>query len=136
MTEPTAITDPMARRALLETDANPGGQQDYLIRLSGHVAGASRASVTVRYVPDKRVLTPKGFGRYVDALGRIDWPSLEALAVAMVEDLKNELVPRWTQVAAEHPDDPHSAIERHAVLIEDRQPRWDNPALIARIRDV
>ena len=139
MTDPTAASALVARRALLETEPNPGGKQDYLIRLSGRVAGtdgALEASITVRYVPDKRVLTPEGFGRYFGALGLSDWLSLEALAVAMIDDLKNELVARWTQVAAERIDTPDGTTAHHAILIEDRQPRWDNPALLARIRDV
>lgn len=131
------MMDSHARRALLTTDANPGGGTDYVVRLSGRVdaaGGAVRARITLRYVPDRRILTPDGFRRYIESLGGGEWPSLEALAVTIVEDLNNEIVARWVQVLAASPHDPATAKEDHAILIEDRQPRWNNPALIARIQ--
>ncbi|HYD31806.1 MAG TPA: hypothetical protein VEB64_13275 [Azospirillaceae bacterium] len=114
-----------SRRIFLETTANPDPGHDYLVRLAGNVAGASLA---VRFVPDQLVLNPAGFAGYRAALAQEPWPALEALAITVLEDLNNELVPRWVQVVATR-EAPHT----HEVVIEDRQPGWHNPLFIARL---
>ena len=67
------------------------------------------------------------------ALGGLDWKTLEAVAVAVLDDVNNEVVPRWVQVAVSYENADAGERERHAVLIEDRQPGWDNPSLLARL---
>jgi len=37
-------------------------------------------------------------------------------------------VPRWVQIVAAR-----TGGTDHQVIIEDRQPKWDNPALLARL---
>jgi len=129
------------RRGLLETAANPGTGPDYLSLLEGHAPGA-RARVTIRYVPDKRILTPAAYRRYLAALEAPGDMSRapevpetpEALALMILEDMNNEVVPRWVQVvvAQESGEDAEGGA-RHVVLVEDRQPKWDDPALLARL---
>lgn len=117
--------DTRSRRALLTTVANPGPHHDYLVHLTGAVDG--HTTVSIRYVPDRAILTPPTFELYRDALAGQDWTP-EALAVAVLDDLNNELLPRWLQVAVTR-DQPFD----HRVTIEDRQPAWDNPAVMARL---
>ena len=50
--------------------------------------------------------------------------------MTMLDDVNNELIPRWAQV--ELTAGPGDAGDCHGVIIEDRQPGWDNPALLAR----
>lgn len=120
------MTDRLDRRALLAGEANPAPRHDYVVELTGRVGGGCPATVRLRYVPDRLILVAAGWGRYLAALD--DFPSLEQLAAIISEDLGNELVPRWSQIALASED------AGHAVLLEDRQPTWDNPRLLARLR--
>ncbi len=129
------------RRGFLENVANPRGGIDYVVELKGAIesteegAGGRRsAELSVRYVPDKWILDPGAFGRYLEALATIEFQSLEALAAAILDDIANEAVVRWVQVVVTAPDTSHSPVDRHGVMLEDRQPRWDNPSLLSRMK--
>lgn len=123
--------DIRSRRSLLTTAANPGPHHDYLVSLTGfvHRTGAvnGHTTLSIRYVPDRAILAPPIFELYLDALAGQDRPP-ETLAITVLDDLNNELLPRWLQVAVtrDHPFD-------HRVVVEDRQPTWDNPAVMARL---
>ncbi len=125
--------DALARRELLETDANPGSHLDYITTLNGHITPdniSGRTLVGIRYVPDKLILAPSRLGRYLDILGGIASPSLEAVASAILEDLNNELVARWIQVTICATDTQHLGIDDFGVMLEDRLPFWVNSALL------
>lgn len=128
-------SDLHARRALLLTAPNPNARLDYAATMAGRVVWARRqASVRLRYVPDRAVLDPDAFVQYLDAVSRTPAATLEALAIAVLADINDQLVPRWAEVAVAavgttRPDE-------HAVVIADRQPKWDNPALLARLARV
>ena len=60
--------DAKERRGLLATQTNPDASLDYVSALEGHIAPAGRAqrtTVGVRYVPDKLIIDPAAFGRYL-----------------------------------------------------------------------
>lgn len=118
--------DRLSRRNLLVPRPDPAVRQDYLVTLEGKVSGRWAAAVELRFVPDRLVLESGSFGAYLDAMGGLAWDSLEALAAAIQDDLRNELVPRWLLLAVE--------AGGHQVLFEDRQPKWDNPRLLARLK--
>ena len=112
------------RRALLDSAANPGSRLDYLVTLTVEIGAAK---VRLRYVPDRLVLAPGALAAYAVRLG--DTPtSPERLAITVLDDASNEIVPRWIEVTVEA-----SGAERHAVTVTDRQPAWSNPALLARL---
>jgi 7-cyano-7-deazaguanine reductase len=111
------------RRELLKTFPNPDVRHDYLVEFAPVLADATR--LLIRFVPDRDVLAPDCLAAYLAAFGA-DW--LEALALTMVEDLANQLVPRWVEVQAER------MTPLHRVVVEDRQPAWDNSDLLQRIR--
>lgn len=119
-TEGTLIS---LRRARLKTEPNPARKFDYLVGLTHGLDDGTR--VEVRYVPDKRVLTEGAFADYVTAIGRDGAATIEAAAATLLDDLNNELVPRWIAVSV--------ARGGHRVLCEDRQPNWDNPSLLDRL---
>ena len=117
------------RRGRLERSPNPAISLDYLSMLDG-MATSQQARISVRYIPDKDIVTPRSFHRYLDGFGEDFKQSLEQLAIIVLDDFNNDIVPRWVQIrvarqGACEPD--------HHVLIEDRQPKWDNPALLARL---
>ena len=116
------------RRDALTCTATPDARHDYLVELAGEPMPGTR--LTVRYVPDRLVAQPQGFLAYLGGLSAVAG-GLEALALAVLDDLNNELVPRWVEVTAER-----TAPLPHRVVVEDRQPSWDNPALLARMRRI
>ena len=118
----------LERQARIETACNPMSRQDYLCKVVGDAADGS-ARIELRYVPDKLLLSEEAFGLYLAGLPETE--PLESLAAMILDDLNNELVPRFLQIrVAADPDGPDSG---HGVLIEDRRPRWDNPALLSRL---
>ena len=129
--------DAKERRGLLATQTNPHASLDYVSALEGHIAPVGRTqrtTVGVRYVPDKLIIDPAAFGRYLGALETLPWESLEKVAVTILDDINNEVVARWVQVALSAPDDAHPGVDSHGVMLEDRQPKWDNPALLSRLK--
>ena len=116
-----------ARRAGLGTVANPAPRHDYLVRWDGTLTCGTR--LVVDYVPDRLVLAPTAVAALLAVLDAGPWPALESLVVAVLDDLNNELVPRWVQVTAHR----RQGTIRHHVTAEDRQPDWDNPGLLARL---
>ena len=130
--------DITSRRNLLECTSNPDGGLDYMVNITGHIdkEGSTRTNVLLRYVPDKLVLDAGSFGVYLDMLGETGWKVAEDLAVTIISDVNNELVPRWVQVSVSAPDLAHPAVDTHGVVLEDRQPKWDNPALLSRLKHI
>lgn len=125
------------RRSYLKTVRNPDFKLDYVITITGHMATLSdeqSSAVILRYVPDKVILQPRSFGRYLDTIGTFEWKALEEAAAAVLNDVNNELIARWVQVGISAPDQAHPGIERHEVLLEDRQPNWDNAGLLSRLK--
>ena len=121
------------RRALLATTPNPGERLDYLVMLEGAVdLGGYDRRVAARlcYVADRRVLSLDAFSAYLDAVAKSAWPTLEAAAIFMLGDINNELIPRWAQIRLITGSDGRE--HGHSVIIEDRQPGWDNPTILAR----
>ena len=130
--------DITARRNILECKPNPDSGIDYMVNMEGHIdkEGASRTVVLLRYVPDKLVLDAGSFGVYLDKLGDIGWGVPEDLAVTIISDFNNELVPRWVRVSVSAPDLAHPAVDTHGVVLEDNQPKWDNPGLLSRLKQI
>lgn len=113
------------RRDRLGLVPSPDARHDYLVELRGEPMAGTR--LRVRYVPDLTVLDPTAFAAYLPDLAEVG-DGLEALALAVLDDLNNQLVPRWVEVAAER-----DAPLFHRTLVEDRQPQWDNPLLLSRL---
>lgn len=116
------------RRELLGTLPSPDARHDYLVELRGEPMPGTR--LTLRLVPDRLVLEPASFAAYLAGFAGFDGGP-EALALTLLDDLNNELVPRWVELSVER-DSPLP----HRVVIEDRQPTWDNPQLLGRLRRV
>lgn len=130
--------DLMERRALLAFYDNPDRKLDYLITLAGHLpgGGGARQLVEIRYVPDKHVLAARSLGKYLEGLSTVVWETPEDLAVTVITDINNEIIARWLQVSVSVPELQHHSVDTHAVVIEDRQPGWDNPGLLRRLEKI
>ncbi|MAF48664.1 MAG: hypothetical protein QF603_19030 [Alphaproteobacteria bacterium] len=128
--------DILTRRSHIETTRNPDERLDYLVTLNGTLQmgkGASVCHVVIRYIPDQHILSPESFARYLKALGGIEWSHLEEAAAAILEDMGNEVVARWIQVNASTGSEDPTSVPGHQVVLEDKQPQWENPGLLARL---
>jgi NADPH-dependent 7-cyano-7-deazaguanine reductase QueF len=114
------------RRRHLETPGNPAPGRDYMVALQGALADGR--SVSVSYVPDRAVVDPGSFGRYLAAIEQLPWESLEQLGAALLDDVANALVPRWARVELSMQS---SGGLHHRVRLEERQPHWRNDALVS-----
>jgi 7-cyano-7-deazaguanine reductase len=120
-----------ARRRAIAPQPNPERALDYLIILRGKLAlpdGA--AAVRLRYVPDRLILPPPALDAYITTLAGQQPAGLEAAGAAMLRDIGNEVVPRWLQVRLTRRIPAHG---RHVVVLEESQPGWENPGLLARL---
>jgi 7-cyano-7-deazaguanine reductase len=132
-------SNPVERRCLITNHSNATVARDYVSSLSGQIFRTNSSEVTtvhieVRYVPDKLVMDANSLPVYLEALNSLTDEALESLAGIVLDDLSNELVPRWLHVTASI-GDPANPV-RHSVTFEDRQPNWENPVLLARITSI
>ncbi len=122
------------RRNILLTIGNPDARLDYVASIEGvlHVPdGNVEADVMLRYIPDRSILEPSSFSNYLEAIGAMSWGSLEQAAVTILNDISNQLVARWTQVSV---SETKAGAVVHTVLVEDRQPKWNNQELLSRLK--
>jgi 7-cyano-7-deazaguanine reductase len=124
------------RRNLLETEANPGIQFDYVVTLQSELTGAENvfpARLSLRYVPDRLLLKPACLASYFQEIETITFDNLEQAAVLLMEDFNNELVPRWINMRLNKHTADSGTVQHHEATLEDRQPRWHNARLIERL---
>ncbi len=121
-----------ARRETLAAAPNPASGRDYVVTLSARLGGAGHL-LTLRYVPDGAVLEAAGFAAWIAALDALDGYTPEALVNAALDDVSNELLPRWAQVSLSAGREGASHDASHDVVAEDRQPNWSNRALLSGI---
>ncbi len=132
---PERLPAPSDRRQLVRTVPNPGPGADYIVLFEIETTPSfslGPLKFVARYVPDKLLLDPACLADYLHALTQPEWPTLEAVALAMRDDFGNEVIPRWIEIVVS-PSDTNLEAARHSVLVEDRQPQWNNPNLLARL---
>lgn len=112
-----------ARGQTVETFASPDSKTDFLCRLEARWAAAD-VPLVLTYVPDKLMVSEPAFARFAAGFDPPAGP-LEVRAAAALRTLNDDLVPRWIQLRA--------GAGAHRVLIEDRQPKWQNDALLRRV---
>ncbi len=120
------------RRRRMETRGNPRNATDFIMVLEGRIAHHGH-HVHLAYVPDKLLLAAESFEAYLAAFDADAAATIERLAFDVLDDINNEIVPRWVQVVL---TTPHSgtAAQPQRVIVEDRQPNWDNPHIMAHRR--
>ena len=116
-------------RYRLRSFTNPNPKIDYISRLIG---GAQNGDLTVSlsYVPDKLVLITAAFHEYLADIQITETAALEPAALQVLDDINNEVVPRWVAVKIWARSD---SKESTNVIVVDQQPKWTNPSLLARL---
>jgi len=117
------------RRSLLASRDNPNKALDYIVTLEA-LSPDKTTRMSLRYIPDRLILQSDSFAPYIQALFNNGAQSIEDHAATLVEDINNELVTRWVQVVAFEDKGQDS---QHSVVLEDRQPQWNNPHLLSRL---
>ncbi len=113
-------------RTFLKTTPNPNPKLDYITELCKQLS--STLWVTLTYVPDKLLLRPEAFISYLEATLPTSAEPYESFAHVFLEDINNEVVPRWIRIEVISEKVP----TRRIVLI-DRQPKWNNAPLLASL---
>ena len=128
-----------ARRKLIQPSKNPRKDSDYIIQLKHKLApkgldAARGVELKLFYIPDKLIVGAQDYDKYllyfetkVD-----DYNSFEKLGSDIIDDLNNELIPKWIHlsITAEH------AQTMHSLSFEERQPNWDNSFLLSRLKNL
>ena len=133
-----ALSPRVARQSAIRTVNGPEPSSatvsDYLSVLTGEIRkeGHQAIKVDIFYVPGRLLLKLPDFAQYLTLLSAEEDEPLQALAHKILDDLNNELVARWVQVRLEQKD-ADNPVFRERVMAEDQEPRWSNPALMARI---
>lgn len=129
------VLDVWQRRGLLDAQPNPEQKIDYVSELTAALPGPTKTrplSLRIRYIPDRLVLEPQKLETYLDHVAGGEWETLEAFTSLVLNDLSNELVARWVEVRTSVPQG-GDRLTDHVILMQDRQPGWDNPGLLSRL---
>ncbi|WP_417317150.1 hypothetical protein [Emcibacter sp.] len=115
----------------LKAAGNPDKLREYVIELHKALEfDRETYSITLKYVADKLVLVHDTFADYLDQCQVQEWNTPEGLASNIMEDCMDVLIPKWIRIQIFYIDE-EGGLQAN-VYIEDRQPSWDNDALISR----
>jgi 7-cyano-7-deazaguanine reductase len=115
--------------SLLTTRSNRRQALAYIVSLSGELRTA-RQQVRMRYMPDKLLVERSSFSNFLVSLDTAEFSAPEDLAFSILEEMNNEIVPRWIQIAVGNGDDNGPT---ETVTVEDCQPNWETPDLLRRL---
>jgi len=113
--------------SLLTGRSNPRISLDYIVTLTGKLE-SSRQSIRLRYVPDKLLIDGASFAAYLAFLDGDGPAAPEQVALTLLDEMNNEIVPRWVQIAVTG-----GADGGETVIVEDRQPNWENSGILDRL---
>ncbi len=124
------------RRELLRCLPNPATGLDYMSKFAGQIKNLPSVeffTVEIRYVPDRLVLDPACLGVYLSELSGREWSPLETLTTTLLDDLQNQVIPRWVQVRLIANRTTDGIPICQTIIAEDAQPGWKNDVLLGRM---
>lgn len=92
---------------------------------------AKRLRTTIHFVPDSRIITIADFREYINFTSNLLVNGGQKLLLSLLDDFNDELVPKWIQITLEIKD--NNGIISESILIEDRQPGWNDPSITTRV---
>lgn len=114
-------------KVIFEKDQNPLSHLDYLIELNYNHQYADKI-ILIRYVPDKSVLSQKTFEEYCRFLNSKD-NTPEILTRQILNDFNDQIFPRFIQITV-------GTKKGEQIILEDRQPGWENLNFLRRLRKI
>ena len=129
------IMDILDRRRLLITQPNPDESIDYLVLLNGRIKQSESGPIDVKinYVPDRQIIEATSLSIYFDTVGTEMFPSTENAGILLLDDINNELVPRWIQITVSQKFSVDDFTHLHESRFQDSQPNWSNSQLLRSI---
>ena len=85
----------------------------------------------VRYVPDKILLAQEGVCDYLTQTLGMEARGIEQLTHDILEDVMDHIIPKWIEVTLKQKQ--NKAGQEVVVIMEDRQPGWENEPLLKRL---
>jgi len=135
---PEQIETTRARRNLIRIVPSRVTSHDYLIDLSIRLTRdtiSAPMTLIIRYVPDRDLIDDDAMHEYWRFIEAAAWSCASDMALAILEDLNNELIPRWVQVQLRN-ESKADYLQGMMITVEDRQPGWHNQYLLSRIGQV
>ena len=131
----------IARRQRLKTLSNPDESIDYLVTLQTNTKRpfwkiektleVNSVIIVLRYVPDQLILEESSLNLYFQNLRNENATSSQQVGLMMLEDLNNELVPRWLHLTIITNLHINGLNHHNKVCFQDQQPNWNNIALFS-----
>lgn len=97
----------------IKTSPIPDSRKNWLITLEI----SEPVTIKIRVVPDKLIADHVSLKEYVQTAIKNNRSSPEGIILSIIENINNELIPKWLDVFYEH--------KGVSVLIEDQQPGLD-----------
>ncbi len=122
---------------ILPSSENPYRNKTYIVSITQEIALNQKTYLFgLRYVPDKLILGHDGLADYLKQ--RLTHKTTKAenlpphiLAHDILEDITNHIIPKWIEINLVDEENNHG--QNISVTIEDRQPNWENDALLERL---
>ena len=88
--------------------------------------------VFLHFIPDCFTLSHQQLKKHIlFCIPMLAHCNLNEYMLCLLDDLNDILIPKWLQLSVQMRQENNHLVE--SFLIEDRQPRWDHPSLLARI---
>ena len=133
--------DTLTRRQLMVLSSNPDETIDFLVSLSGQVkqplwystehSPIKSIAIRICYVPDRLILEETSLPIYLDGIRTEKFSNKEQAGITLLNDLNNELVPRWLRVTLTSMNEIHGYPHTYEVCFQDSQPNWNNSKLLS-----
>ncbi len=119
-------------RDILSSSPNPHRHKSYVVAITQEITLNQQAYLFgLRYIPDKILLDHQGLANYLEQMLANAPPEAESLAHDILEDVSNEIIPKWIEVNLVQEENKFGQNIR--ITIEDRQPHWENDKLLNRL---
>lgn len=119
-------------RGMLTSKPNPNRHKTYIVSIAQPISlNRQDFMFGLRYVPDKLILDHGALAPYLKQVSDLDHAEAENLAPHILEDIMDQIVPRWIEINLRHEENKFG--QNVLITMEDRQPGWDQEALLKRL---
>lgn len=119
-------------RNILSSTANPYRNKSYTVSLIQEITLNQQVFLFgLRYVPDKLLLDHEALANYLEQILADKPEKAEILAHDILEDIMDQTIPKWIEISLRQKENQFG--QNILVTIEDRQPGWEEDALLRRL---
>lgn len=122
----------IASKETLASFQNPYRNKTYTVSIVQEITlGSQTFLFGLRYAPDKLLIDHEGLAGYLEQIVAHNPKKAEILAHDILEDVMNQIIPKWIEVNLRQ--NPNKFGQNILITIEDRQPGWEEDALLKRL---